>query len=180
MGAAATLSARATVERRLLMNLHMRDVAEENRRKLMRGAAAGTIATALMTALLVTAPAFTAHVPEIATRAAAALRARPLLVLIAFSLHFAYGALAGALYAAGSSRVSVASGLFFGLALWGVAVAVYAPLIGLGFVTSHEPALAALALPAHLLYGATLGALAPKGEIVHPIDDRTPLTFADA
>lgn len=169
------------MERRLLMKLHMRDVAEENRRKLMRGVAAGTIATALMTALLVSAPAFTgAHVPEIATRAATALRARPLLVLIAFALHFGYGALAGALYAAGSERVNVASGLFFGLALWGVAVAVYAPLIGLGFVTSHEPALAALALPAHLLYGATLGALAPKGEIIQPIEGRTPLGLADA
>lgn len=163
------------------MKQPMRDVAEENRRKLMRGVAAGTIATALMTALLVAAPAFAgAHVPEIATRAATALRARPLLVLIAFVLHFGYGALAGALYAAGSNRVNVASGLFFGLALWGVAVAVYAPLIGLGFVTSHEPALAALALPAHLLYGATLGALAPRGEIVQPIEDRTPLTLADA
>ena len=169
------------MERRLLMKQPMRDVAEENRRKLVRGVAAGTIATALMTALLVAAPAFAgAHVPEIATRAATALRARPLLVLIAFVLHFGYGALAGALYAAGSERVNVASGLFFGLALWGVAVAVYAPLIGLGFVTSHEPALAALALPAHLLYGATLGALAPKGEIVQPIEERTPLTLADA
>jgi len=155
--------------------------AEEKRRKLVRGVAAGTIATALMTALLVAAPAFTgAHVPEIATRAAAALRTRPLLVLVAFVLHFGYGALAGALFAAGTERINVASGLFFGLALWGVAVAIYAPLIGLGFVTSHEPALAVLALPAHLLYGATLGALVPKGEIVQPIDDRLPLTLADA
>ncbi|HEX9104408.1 MAG TPA: hypothetical protein VF997_19490, partial [Polyangia bacterium] len=136
---------------------------------------------ALMTALLVAAPAFTgAHVPEIATRAAAVLRARPLLVLVALALHFGYGALAGALYAAGSARINVASGLFFGLALWGVAVAVYAPLIGLGFVTSHEPALAVLALPAHLLYGATLGALTPRGEIVQPIDDKLPLALADA
>ena len=108
------------------------------------------------------------------------MRARPLLVLVAFVLHFGYGALAGALFAGGAERVNVASGLFFGLALWGVAVAVYAPLIGLGFVTSHEPALAALALPAHLLYGATLGALAPKGEIVQPIEDRFPLTLVDA
>ena len=164
------------MERRLLMKLHMRDVAEENRRKLLRGVAAGTIATALMTALLVSAPAFTgAHVPEIAARAAAALRARPFLVLLALVLHFGYGALAGALFAAATDRINVLSGLFFGLALWGVAVAIYAPLIGLGFVTSHEPALSVLALPAHLLYGATLGALVPRGEIVQPIEDRTPL-----
>jgi hypothetical protein len=158
----------------------MREAAEENRRRLIRGVAAGTIATALMTALLVAAPALSGHVPEVAARAAAAVRARPLLVLVAFVLHFGYGALAGALFAAATERVSVASGLFFGLALWGVAVAVYAPLIGLGFVTSHEPALAALALPAHLLYGATLGVLTPKGEIVQPIEDRWPLTLVDA
>jgi len=170
-----------TVERRLLHSHDMRDVAEKNRQLLIRGVAAGTIATVLMTALLVAAPAFAgARVPEIAARAATALRARPLLVLVAFVLHFGYGALAGALFAAGAERVNVASGLFFGLALWGVAVAVYAPLIGLGFVTSHEPALAVLALPAHLLYGATLGALAPRGEIVQPIEQRFPLTLADA
>ncbi len=97
-----------------------------------------------------------------------------------FVVHFGYGALAGALYAAGASRVSLSSGIFFGVALWGVAVAVYAPLIGLGFVASHEPALAVLALPAHLLYGVTLGAMGPRGEIVHPIRDRFPLTFVDA
>jgi hypothetical protein len=108
------------------------------------------------------------------------LRARPLLVLVALVIHFGYGTLAGALYGAAADRPSLGSGLFFGAALWGVAVAVYAPLIGLGFVSSHEPALAALALPAHLLYGVTLGALGPKGEIVHPIRDRFPLTFADA
>jgi hypothetical protein len=159
----------------------MNDVAEENRRKLVQGVAAGTIATILMTALLIAAPAFAgARVPEIAARAVAALRARPLLVLVAFVLHFGYGALAGALFAAAAERVSVTSGLFFGLLLWGVAVAVYAPLIGLGFVTSREPALAVLALPAHLLYGATLGALAPRGEIVQPIADRFPLGLADA
>jgi hypothetical protein len=164
----------------LLSSDDMRDVAEENRRRLFRGAAAGTIATALMTALLVAAPALSGHVPEVVTRAAAALKARPLVVLVAFVVHFGYGALAGALFAAATERVNVSSGLFFGLTLWGVAVAIYAPLIGLGFVTSHEPALAVLALPAHLLYGATLGVLAPKGAIVQPIRDRLPLTLADA
>jgi hypothetical protein len=151
---------------------------DETRHKMMRGVAAGTIATALMTGLLVAAPVFTAHVPEILERVAAALRARPLLCTTALFVHFGYGALAGALFAVATDKINVASGLFFGLLLWGVAVAVYAPLIGLGFVTSHEPALAALVLPAHLLYGATLGALAPKGEIVQPIDDRLPAGLA--
>jgi hypothetical protein len=156
----------------------MRDVSEQNRAKLLRGLGAGAIATLLMTALLFAAPALGA-VPEAARRVLQALRAHPLLALAALIFHFGYGGLAGAMYSAGADRVSLGSGLFFGAALWGVAVAVYAPLIGLGFVTSHEPALAALALPAHLLYGVTLGALGPRGEIVQPIRDRFPLTFAD-
>lgn len=159
----------------------MRDAVERNRHKLWHGVAAGTIATFLMTALIVAAPSLAGpRLPEVAARAAAALRTRPLLFLLALLFHFGYGALAGALFAAGTHRVTLAAGLFFGLALWGVAVAVYAPLIGLGFVAAHEPALAALALPAHLLYGVTLGALAPRGEIVQPIDDRLPLGLADA
>jgi hypothetical protein len=167
------------MEQRLLIYFHMRDVSEENRAKLLRGLGAGAIATLLMTGLLFAAPAL-GGVPDAATRVLAALRARPLLVLVALVIHFGYGGLAGAMYAAGANRVSLSTGLFFGAALWGVAVAVYAPLIGLGFVSSHEPALAALALPAHLLYGVTLGALGPRGEIVQPIRDRFPLTFADA
>jgi hypothetical protein len=157
----------------------MRDVSEQNRAKLLRGLAAGVVATLLMTGLLFAAPALGAA-PEAAARLLQALRARPLLVLVALIFHFGYGALAGAMYAAGADRISPRSGLVFGAALWGVAVAVYAPLLGLGFVASHEPALAALVLPPHLLYGVTLGALGPRGEIVQPIRDRFPLTFADA
>jgi hypothetical protein len=151
---------------------------EETRQKLVSGVAAGTIATILMTALLVAAPSLAgARMPEIAARALAAWKARPLLIAVGMVLHLGYGALAGALFAVAARRINVTSGLFFGLALWGVAVAVYAPLVGLGFVAKHEPALAAIVLPAHLLYGATLGALAPRGEIVQPIE---PAIFADA
>ena len=169
------------MERRLLKHDRMRDVAEENRQKLVRGIAAGTIATILMTALLVATPAFAgARLPEMAARALAALRARPLLLMVTFVLHFGYGALAGALFNVGARRINVVAGLFYGLALWGVAVAVYAPLVGVGFVACREPALAVMALAPHLLYGATLGALVPRGEIVQPIEDRCPLTLADA
>jgi len=158
-----------------------RELAERKRERMWRGVAARTIATILMSALLVAAPALAGvRVPEIAARAALGVSLRPAVVLAVLVLHFGYGALAGALFAAATERVNVASGLFFGLALWGVAVAVYAPLVGLGFVASHEPTLAALVLPAHLLYGAVIGALAPRGEIVQPIDDRWPVSLADA
>jgi hypothetical protein len=165
----------------LLPPIRMHDPSEENRRKLVAGVSAGAVATVLMTALMFAAPAFTgARLPDLAERALVALRARPLWVAVAFAVHFGYGALAGALYSAGARRVTIGSGLFFGLGLWGVAVAIYAPLLGLGFLGSHQPALAALVLPAHLLYGGTLGALAPRGEIVQPIRDAWPITFADA
>jgi hypothetical protein len=159
--------------------LYFEPMFEDNRRRLIAGAAAGTIATILMTALLFAAPSFVGpRLPDVASRVVAAVAARPLWVFLALVLHLGYGALAGALYQAGARRVTLGSGVFFGLALWGVAVAVYAPLIGLGFVVSHEPALAVLILPAHLLYGGVLGALAPRGEIVQPIRDRMPLTQA--
>jgi hypothetical protein len=153
---------------------------QTTRQKLWHGVAAGTIATFLMTALLVSAPTLVGvRLPEAVARVATTLRARPLLVLVALGFHFGYGALAGALFTVAARRTTLAAGLSYGFVLWGVAVAVYAPLVGLGFLTSHEPALAALALPAHLLYGAALGALAPRGEIVQPINDRLPLTLAD-
>jgi hypothetical protein len=155
-------------------SLRMRDRSQPPRDKLLRGLGAGVIATLVMTGLLFAAPAL-GGVPDATARVLAAVRARPLLVLAALVVHFSYGGLMGAMYAVAVARVSLASGLFFGAALWGVAVAVYAPLVGLGFVVSHEPALAALALPAHLLYGLALGALGPRGEIVQPIRDRLPL-----
>lgn len=154
---------------------------EETRRKAVTGLAAGAVATIVMTALLFAAPALVgARLPEATARVIAAVTARPLLVAVAFVLHLGYGALAGALYGVGARRVTLGSGVFFGLGLWGVAVAVYAPLVGLGFAASREPALAVLVLPAHLLYGGVLGALAPRGEIVQPIRDRPPLPLAEA
>src|SRR5439155_20752134 len=134
-------------------------------------------------ALLVAAPAFAgARLSEVTARLVTALHARPLVTLGFVVTHFAYGALAGALFAVAAQRINVAAGLFFDLGLGGVAGAIYAPLVELGFAAAHQPALAALVLPAHLLYGGALGALAPRGEIVQPIDDAPPLslTLADA
>ena len=98
---------------------------------VVRGVAAGTIATILMSALLVGSAGVRRAARPGADRArAGGLRERPLWVLAAIALHFGYGALAGAFFAAATERVNVVSGLFFGLVLWGVAVAVYAPLVG--------------------------------------------------
>jgi hypothetical protein len=159
----------------------MRDEADEKRRKLVSGVAAGVIATAVMTTLMAAAPLLAgAHAQEVTARSTSWVRERPMWLALALVIHFGYGALAGAIYASAAQRVSVVTGIFFGLTLWGVAVAVYAPLLGLGFVAGHEPGLAALALPIHLVYGVTLGALGPRGEIVQPIQNAFPAALADA
>ena len=75
------------------------------------------------------------------------------------ALHFAYGAFAGALYAAQALRPGAGGGAVFGLALWLVALLVYAPLLGLGVGAARTPLLALVALPPHLVYGVLVGYL---------------------
>jgi hypothetical protein len=141
-------------------------------RRLREGLAAGFVATLVMTALMVAAPAMGGPaMPLAAARAALSVRTHapaPALLLLV-GLHFAYGSLAGALFTAGARAITVGRGLAFGFGLWALAGLVYAPLVGLGPFAAHQPGLAAVLLPGHLLYGVALGALAPRGEIVHPI-----------
>jgi hypothetical protein len=160
------------VERRLLDTVLMIVGSEEvTRRRLFDGLVAGAIATLFMTALMLAAPALGGPaLPRAFAGAVLALRERPIWLLVGALVHLGYGAMAGALFAAGARAVTIGRGVIYGLGLWGVAVAVYAPLVGLGFVASHRPGLAAMALPAHLLYGAVLGVLAPRGEIVQPLE----------
>jgi len=143
---------------------------QATREKLLDGVVAGLVATLMMTALLVAAPALAGGRTAETLRSAGGLVGHPWVALCLLAAHFAYGALAGGLFTVGAQRVTVGRGAFFGFALWGLAAAVYAPLVGLGFLASHAPALAVIALPLHLAYGIALGALAPRGEIVQPID----------
>jgi hypothetical protein len=148
---------------------------EAIRRRLTDGVLAGLAATLVMTALVLAAPALGGGaMPEAAARALAGLRPHPLLAFAALALHFGYGSLAGGLFAVSAKKITVGRGMIYGLGLWLLAVTLYAPLGGLGFFVAHEPAIALLALPAHLLYGAALGASGPRGEIVHPLCDRRP------
>jgi hypothetical protein len=88
------------------------------------------------------------------------LAARPLAPPL-YAAHFAYGALAGGLYAIAVARPSQARAALFGASLWLIAVAVYAPLCGFGFLAHRSPALGAIALPLHLAWGLLVGALTP-------------------
>jgi hypothetical protein len=145
-------------------------VDETTRRRLRGGALAGLLATGLMSALLLAAPSLSGEATVAASaRVVALVAGHHGTLLLALLVHFTYGSLAGALFAVTTPRGGLGSGLFYGLILWGISVAVYAPLIGAGFLGRAEPALAALILPAHLLYGAVLGASAPRGEIQQPL-----------
>lgn len=141
---------------------------DDQRQKWVSGVIAGTIATVVMTVPLLLAPYFAGTQPQL-LHAAEALSHGALLLAVA--AHMLYGAAAGALYMRYARCISLTSGAFYGFALWGLAAAVYAPLSGLGFLASHAHGLAVLVLPAHLIYGGTLGALAPRGEITQTIED---------
>jgi hypothetical protein len=149
------------------------DVLQATRRKLTDGVLAGLVATLMMSALVLAIPALAGgRMPPFAARLIEALRGHPLIVVLIVAAHLAYGSLAGGLFSVGARRISVSRGVIYALGLWGVAATLYAPLLGLGFVAARVPGLAALLLPAHLLYGVALGATAPRGEIVQPLDDR--------
>ena len=151
------------MERDLLDKTHMRD-------RLLDGLGAGFAATLLMTGIVFAIPALgNPALPHEITRVMHALVDHPLWLAVALSAHLAYGGLAGALYFGGAERVTIGGGVLFGLSLWGVAVALYAPLIGLGFVSSHRPELALWSLPVHLIYGMALAAFARRGEILQPL-----------
>jgi hypothetical protein len=77
--------------------------------------------------------------------------------------HFGYGAACGALFGLAAPRrapAAVASGVLFGLAVWGVSYLGLLPALGVRHHARHDPpARNALMIAAHLVYGAATGAL---------------------
>ncbi len=144
---------------------------EATRRRLADGTVAGFVATVVMTGLFFFAPSLAGpRGVHAAARAIGELRAHAGWLVLAVAAHFVYGALAGGLFTASARAVTIGRAVGFSLALWAVALTVYAPVVGLGFAAGRTPGLALLALPAHVAYGVALGALAPRGgEILHPI-----------
>src|ERR1700738_4958150 len=110
---------------------------QATREKLLDGVVAGLVATLMMTALLLAAPALAGGRLQEVLRSVDVLVDHPWVALLLLLAHFAYGAPAGGLFTVGARRVTVGRGAFFGFALWGLAGAVYAPLVGLGFLCSQ-------------------------------------------
>jgi hypothetical protein len=114
---------------------------DPRRRRLIDGTVAGLVATMLLTGPL--------------------LFVGPLSPLL-LGAHVLYGAFAGGVYGIAVERGSLGRAVIYGFVLWAVALGVYAPLCGFGFLASRAPRLAAAALPLHLLWGLLVGAFQPR------------------
>jgi putative membrane protein len=83
-------------------------------------------------------------------------------IVLATIAHFAFGALAGAIYGStiGSRQSSVLKGIGYGIGVWAVAYGVGLPSLGLHPSASDDTAERNVTLVAsHVVWGATLGTL---------------------
>jgi hypothetical protein len=93
---------------------------------------------------------------------------KPGLMALGIIGHFAYGGVFGGLLATITGRVTVPKGLLLGLALWLVMQVIWLPYLGWGlFGMSVTPKIAVGTLVLHLIYGATLGAVADRDAVTH-------------
>jgi len=142
-------------------------------KSLIRGAFAGTIATALMSALMLAARrlGITGTLPpeKITSKMLRSHGIHPdrgQQDALAAGLHFAFGAAAGGVFGVIARRVPVPSvplGIAYGAAIWGVSYGGWVPSMGLMPRADHDQrGRQAVMLAGHLVFGATLGALAGR------------------
>jgi hypothetical protein len=140
-------------------------------RSLLRGAVAGTVATGLMSGLMLGASrlGITGELPpdKIASKLlnrAHISRSERQQDALASVLHVAFGAGAGAAFGVVAPRVPVPSlplGVAYGLAIWGVSYMGWVPALGIMPAADRDrPGRQAVMFAGHLIYGAALGALA--------------------
>ena len=150
-------------------------------KSLIRGATAGTIATALMSALMLAARrlGITAELPpeKITSKMLRRHGIRPdagQQDALATGLHFAFGAAAGGAFGVIARRVPVPSvplGMAYGAAIWGVSYMGWLPSVGLMPRADHDQrGRQAVMLAGHLVFGATLGVLAGRRARRHETD----------
>jgi uncharacterized membrane protein YagU involved in acid resistance len=142
-------------------------------KSLIRGATAGTVATALMSAVMLAARrlGITGELPpeKITSKLLRRHGVRPDAKqqdAIATGLHFAFGAAAGGAFGVIARRVPVPSvplGIAYGTAIWGVSYMGWLPAVGLMPRADHDQrGRQAVMLAGHLVFGATLGVLAGR------------------
>ncbi len=139
-------------------------------KRLLRGVAAGTLATLLMSAVMVVAKrlGFTGGLPPEKVTAkllnqAGIHRSAEQQDALATALHFGFGAGAGAAFALVAPRpawVRVPAGMAYGGAIWGVSYLGWIPAAGImppADRDRHDRQ--AVMLAGHLVFGAALGVL---------------------
>ncbi len=142
-------------------------------KSVIRGATAGTIATALMSGLMLAARrlGLTGTLPpeKITSKMLRRHGIRPdpgQQDAIATGLHFAFGAAAGGAFGVIARRVPVPSvplGMAYGAGIWGVSYMGWLPSVGLMPRADHDQrGRQAVMLAGHLVFGATLGMLAGR------------------
>ena len=142
-------------------------------KSLIRGAFAGTIATALMSAVMlggrrlgVTGTLPPEKITSKLLRSHGIHPDRGQQDAIAAGLHFAFGAVAGGAFGVVARRVPVPSvplGIAYGAGIWGVSYMGWIPAMGLMPRADHDDrGRQAVMLAGHLVFGATLGVLAGR------------------
>lgn len=130
-----------------------------------RAVAAGLIATAVMTALLLIEPSVGLPNIAIGQILSTALGLGPAFLgsgaAVGWALHFAFGVVFALAYAALVSRRwpggSVGRGMAYGVAIFILAQLVFMPIVGGGLFSRGDIELLTGSLLGHLVYGAVLG-----------------------
>jgi uncharacterized membrane protein YagU involved in acid resistance len=139
-------------------------------KRLVRGTVAGTIATALMSVVMLGARQLGlmgGMPPEKITATflnrGGVRRSAGQQDALATLLHFAFGAAAGAGFGVVAPRpvaIRVPAGMAYGAAIWGVSYLGWVPALGIMAPAHRDRAdRQAAMLAGHLMYGATLGLL---------------------
>jgi hypothetical protein len=86
-------------------------------------------------------------------------------VLVAFLVHFIYGAVASGFLAVTTARITVGRGLLLGVALWAIMMVFFIPMSGAHtFRLATDPLFWATSIGLHLIYGLAVGVLVERHE----------------
>lgn len=123
----------------------------------------GAVATLAMTALMLVgvttgASPIPKPIPAALVEHTVGPLSRQSMIVLGLLAHVSYGAVAGGVFAAVASRVTVARGLALGTVLWALMGLTWLPYLGWGlFGLDQSAGVAGATLLLHLVYGATYG-----------------------
>lgn len=153
--------------------MHLKNQAEFGR--LGRAAAMGAVAAVVMSAFMALGVAFRiaphqGPFPYLLVRHAlrgVAVATGGLVMLAVFG-HLAYGALAGLVFAFVARPMTIGRGVAFGFVLWFAMQMTFVPWLGWAdFGLAHSRTFAVYALGLHVVYGAALGWLGNRDDVLH-------------